>query len=117
MSPIPSSYGSAVYGVGVYTSASTSCGVKKLMAKFAMNADGLSVDDKITKGRTTLTAAGSTEGAPVLGVPAPGEVAGLLTATDTLEAKRNKKNTAVNDLKLATQEQAAAEDGWDSAFG
>src|SRR5438309_10974362 len=112
MSSQPPRYGSAVYGVAVYTSASATQGVTKPMAKIAMNADGLSVDDKIVKGRTTLTAAGSTDGVAVFGAPAPVEVPALLAATDSLEDKRNKKNTAISDLKHATTNQATAEALW-----
>jgi len=116
MSLDPPRYGTARYGVARYTSASTTGGVKKRMAKIALKLDRLSVNDKIEKGRRGITAAGSTEGVAVLGTPAPAEVAALLGATNGLETARDDKVTADNNAKTATQAQLAAEQAFDEAY-
>jgi len=84
--------------------------------KIALNLFQLSVNDQIVKGRIALTAAGSADGAAVLGTPAPAEVADLLAKTDALEAARDNKQTADNDAKTATQVQLAADAEFKDAY-
>jgi len=111
----PSLYGSAVYGVGVYSSASAT-GVKHRMAKIALNIARLSVNAKIAKGRTGLTGAGSTDGAPVLGVPIPAEVPDLLLKTDALETARDLKLSTALAATNAVTGEAAAEVAFNEAY-
>ena len=87
------------------------------MNKVAMNIGGLSVSDEIAKGRTTLTAAGDTDGVAVLGTPAPAEVTALLAATDTLEAAHSDREVKISAAEGATQTLANAEALWQKAFG
>ncbi|MCG3148062.1 MAG: hypothetical protein PCFJNLEI_01504 [Verrucomicrobiae bacterium] len=109
-------YGTAIYGVARYTSASSDTGGRKRMAEVALNLRNLSVNDKITKGRAVTTAAGTIEGTAVLGAPLPPEAAEVTTKTDALEFARDKKAAADNAAKLATQELSAAERAWNTAL-
>lgn len=86
------------------------------MAKIALNIARLSVNEKIAKGRTATTAAGTPEGIAVLGTPAPAEVAALTAATDALETARDNKQSADNAAKTATLAQQAAEDAFNEAY-
>lgn len=111
-------YGDPVtlYGVARYGIASPPAPPRRRMSKVAAKLTNLSVNDKIAKGRTGLTAAATPEGVLVLGNPAPAEVAGLQTATDDLETARDAKLTADNAAKTATQAQDTAELAFNDAY-